>query len=163
MRSQTFKILGEATVRLHELPEGKGRILSEKNIKNISTDVYRAALLQRAYDSSNKIAQMLYGVGGVGLTPESIADTQLVNETQRVAINPITGFTQTGTTLDVTFVFGGSWTGTLYEIGIVGGPSASSSANSGDLYFRTTINGGETKANPNQSISIQWTITISDV
>lgn len=161
MSHATLEIPGEVTVIRKD---GDGNILSiKRNIKNVSTNVYREKLLARAFSSTPDLGVFKFGVAGIDPTTETTGDVSLGSETQRVELDPLVDFVQTGTTLEVTFTFGGDWTGTLYEIGIVGGENATSTPDTGDLYFRTTIPAGEVKVEFAQSITIVWTITISDV
>jgi len=142
--------------------DGNGKILSQRKFKNVTTTVLRSELIQKMIQddaASQELGKVKYGVVGSDATPETESDTTLGNETHRVAISDTE---QTGPMLEITLVFSGAWTGTIYEVGVVGGVGATATKDTGSLYLRSAIPAGETKQTVDESISFVWTVNLAD-
>lgn len=158
---------GDNMIQDH-LEKLRGEIILEfRNVKTgkVRRYYYKNMVVTRA---KNAIAQRLAGDGdageitycalGTGTNAPALADTQLQTELVRklISVRSVSGNIATFQTFFTT----SEGNGTLREAGLFGdatGVTASSTANSGQLYCRTAINRTKTSSD---TLTLTWQLTV---
>ena len=130
---------GEYLIEL--LDADTGQVLARHNLKNQLTEIsrtIRTQMLTGTYTGDKKALEIKYFAFGSSSTPASVNDTQLGAETYRKQITQLSQ-PSAGVVRSVVSLGSAEANGSIKEIGVFCGPTATGSANTGTLLSRVIV------------------------